>query len=286
MAKYDELVKQLGRLCPKDFVRWLCPQVGEIQSISFEDREFEFTYRRVDLLYKVTTGSGEEFLFHLEFQAELKSDFLLRIQEYSTRIRREFGLPVNTVVVFLISTPEIRQLKAVDRCKIGNKTVSLFRYTKIILPREDYRKLIEKELPALLPLIPFAKIPKGEEEQALRKAAASIEAISEKNLRAELAAVLYFLSGYRYSGILKKIVGEKLMKDLMESVTYREAVELERRTTKLAALTKILRKRFGNLISGLEEHLRTIESPEKLDSLIDLALDCSSLEEFKAQVKE
>ena len=47
----------------------------------------------------------------------------------------------------------------------------------------------------------------------------------DKELRGELAAILYLLGGYKHKKAIGQIIGEKLMLDLMKSVTYREAVE-------------------------------------------------------------
>ena len=224
-GKYDDLVKRLGRLRPNDFVQWLCSDLGKVQSVSFEDREFELTHRRVDVLYKVKTKEVGEFYFHLEFQGALKRDFSIRLHEYATRIRREFKLPVRTVAVFLSSTKAIRNLIPVDRCKIAGEVVSEFHYTKLILPRENWKSIIAKRLPALLPLIPLTKIPKGEEQKALAKAADGIESLLDDELRSELAAVFYLVGGYTYPENVRQVIGEKLMLDLMKSATYRETFE-------------------------------------------------------------
>lgn len=290
MAKYDDLIKQLARLRPEDFVQWVCPQVRRIEKVSFEDREFELTYRRVDILYRVKAQETGEFLVHLEFQASLRGDFSIRLHEYSTRIRRQFKLPVRTVVVFLKATQDIQRLEPVDRFELAGEVISEFRYTKIILPKEEWKTIIAKGIPALWPLISLSQIPKGEEHQALSKAAECVEALLDANLRGELAAVLYLLGGYRYSETVEKVIKEKLMQELMQSKTYQKVAEMERRTGKLegevAALCKILYQRFGKIPAKLQKQLNAIRSVEELDRLIDIALASNSLSEFKSQVKD
>ena len=219
-------MKRLGRLCPKDFIRWLFPQMT-IQKISFEDREFELTHRRVDILYKVKTKRLGEFYIHLEFQVELKEkdNFSIRLHEYATRIRKEFGLPVKTVGIFLDSTKVIRELLPVDRSEFDGQLISEFHYTKIILPDESWENILAKDIPALFALIPVTKIPKGEAKKALSQAAKNIEKISDKGQRGELAAILYLIGGYKHKEAIGQVIGEKLMLDLMESATYRETIE-------------------------------------------------------------
>jgi predicted transposase YdaD len=251
LSKYDDLVKRLGRLRPSDFVQWLCPEAGDIQKISFEDREFELTYRRVDLLYKVKSKDTGEFFLHLEFQVELKPDFSMRLHEYSTRVRREFGLPVQSVVVFLASTKAIVELEPVDRCELHGKLICEFHYSKIVLPAEDWQTIIARGLPALLPLVPLAKIPEGEVKQALTEAVSHVNELSDQKLQSELAAVLYLVGGYSYSEMVRQVIGEKLMKDLMESATYRELVETAQLKAKRDDLLRILRGRFRKVSKEL-----------------------------------
>ena len=226
MSKYDDLMKRLGRLRPNDFIQWLYPELQSVKSVSFEDREFELTHRRVDVLYKVEEERLGEFLIHLEFQAQPNKDFSMRMHEYSTRIRREYKLPVASVAIFLESSKAVRDLEPIDRCEFAGKITSEFNYTKIILPENDWRTIIGKKIVALLPLIPLAKISNEEEQQALNEAKEAIENLSDQNLKGELAAIFYLIGGYRYKESIRRIIGDRLMLDLMQSDTYRETVEM------------------------------------------------------------
>lgn len=280
LSKYDNVVKRLGRLCPKDFVLWLCPDM-KVSTVSFEDREFELTNRRVDILYKVQTVDIGEFYFHLEFQVELNQDFSMRMHEYSTRIQRELKLPVKTVAVFLNSTEPIRQLVPVDRCEFAGKLISEFHYSKIILPDEDWRTILEKGFPALWTLLPLTKIAKNEDQEALAKASVEIEKIPGKELRGELAAIFYLIGGYRYPKVVRQVIGEKLMQDLMESATYREAVE----SGEKKILLKVLKGRFGEVPQELQNKFSSI-AVEDLDMLAEKVGNLRSLKEFKKILTE
>lgn len=290
MAKYDDLVKRLARLCPKDFVQWVCPKLQKIENVSFEDREFELTYRRVDTLYKVRAKTTGEFFLHLEFQANLSDDLSLRLHEYSARIHRELKSPVKTVVVFLDATPAIKSLESVDRMDLAGEPISEFRYTKIILPEEYWESVIAKGLPALWPLIPFTRIPQGEERQALHKAVDAIDHLQDAQMRAELAAVLYLLGGYAYSGTIEAVIEEKLMLDLMQSETYRKMAESAQKNGEVKgevkALLKILKRMFGPIPPTLQKQIEEIKSVKKLDTLIDTVLTSTSLDEFRAKMEE
>ncbi len=242
LSKYDDIMKRLGRLRPHDFIEWLCPELQSIQKVSFEDREFELTHRRVDTLYLIDEKDIGKFLLHLEFQAQLKDDFSIRMHEYSTRIRKEYKLPVMTVALFLESGKDVINLDPVDRCELAGKLISEFHYTKIILPENDWRTVIDKKIVALLPLIPLTKIPKGEELKALNEAKESIENLSDQILKGEMAAIFYLIGGYRYKEFIRKIIGEKLMLDLMQSDTYRETIEIGELKERKKIATNMLKK--------------------------------------------
>lgn len=275
MSKYDDVVKRLGRLRPKDLVLWLCPGL-KVQDVAFVDREFELTNRRVDILYKVQTADTGDFYCHLEFQVELTPDFSIRMHEYSTRIRRELELPVKTIAIFLDSTQAIQELVPVDRCEFSGELISEFHYTKIILANEEWRNVLTKEFPALWTLLPLTKIAKGDEQEALNKASAAIEKIPEKKLRSELAAIFYLLGGYRYPKVIRQVIGGKLMQDLMESETYREAVEMGEKKL----LLKVLKGKFGEIPQALQDKLCNI-AIEDVDILAEKIGTIRTLTEFK-----
>lgn len=275
MAKYDELTKRLGRLRPYDFVIWLFPNLHNILDVSFEDREFELTERRVDILYKAKTEDIGDFLLHLEFQVELNPKFSTRMHEYSTRICKEHGLPVKTVVVFLDNTSSIEKLEPVDRWELAGEIISEFHYTKIILPQKKWKTILDKKIPALWPLIPLTHIPKGEEQQALNETAQCIENFASKELKGELAAIFYMIGGYRYPKVVKKVIGGKLMQDLMQSKTYREAVEVGKTEGKIEGkieeLLKVLSWTSLELSEKYEvevKSVRTIKEFERIEERI------------------
>jgi predicted transposase YdaD len=287
VAKYDELIKSIAKLRPNDFVQWVCPRFQKISNISCEDREFAFTHRRVDTLYKVQSQEVGTFYVHLEFQVGLRKDFPLRLQEYSARMHREFKTPVKTVVIFLNCTKAIEKLVTVNRFELAGELISEFRYTKIILPKEYWKDIVNKGFPALLPLVSFTKIPLGEEREALGKAAEGIETIPNPELRGELGAALYLLGGYKYSGVIKEVIRRKLMQELMESKTYQEMAEAVKVESKLEYLLKVLETRFTQkLPKKLQKQLKDIQSLEKLDRLFELAIKSASIAEFAAEVKD
>ena len=256
----------LGRLRPHDFAKWLCSEC-KILDVSFEDRVFELTERRVDILYKIRTEDVGEFLLHLEFQVELKARFSTRMHEYATRIYREHELPVKTVAIFLSCSPAIQELVPVDRWELGGELISEFHYTKVILPEKGWKTILAQKIPALLPLIPLAHIPNGEEQQALSETARSIEKLLDDKLKGELAAIFYLIGGYHYPKFVRKVIGDRLMQDLMQSATYREAVEAGKVEGEIKGFLKALSWISADLAKKYENEVKAVKTEEELEKI-------------------
>jgi hypothetical protein len=286
VARYDEPLKRLGRLCPKDFIQWLCPQMEVLPNqIHFEDREFEIARRSADLLYRIKDSKYGEFQLHLEFQGILTDDFVLRLFEYSTLIYKNTNLPVKTVAIFLENTVAIEALSTICQNKLGSEVFSEFRFTKIILSKESWRDILDKKLPALLPLIPFCSIKPGDELEALQETQNLLETLEDERLKLELETVFAILGGYRFPQFIRRILGEKRMKDLMESVIYQEM--FKQATTNATIKTyknnilNILEARFNNISPQLKEKVRLIHLEEVLSLLVKSAATVHTLEEFE-----
>lgn len=288
MNKYDEIVKRLGRLRPRDFVRWIYPNLELSEDpIIFKDREFEkITHRRVDLFYKIKKQNKEEFYFLLEFETGSYTDFEFRFLEYFSLIWKEVKLPVKPVVVFLNDTTTIRNNPTEIQCKIEEEVICNFRYTKIILPQESWRTILAKKLVALLPLIPLSKIPKEEEEEALERSIEEIEKIPEEIDRAEVAGAFYLIGGYKYKETLNRKIGEKLMKDLMESATYREAVEQGKEIKAREDIEKLIRFKFNEVSKQLKEKMELLKTEKELDLLFEKAAKAHILSDFEEALNQ
>jgi hypothetical protein len=287
LAKYDEIVKRLGRLRGKDFIQWFCPELNILEeNISFEDREFEkvITTRRVDLLYLVKKENGEQFYFLLEFETGSYTDYEFRFLEYFVFVWRGVKLPIKPVVIFLNSTRTIQNNPTSLQCKIEEEQICDFRYTKVILPEKNWKWVLEKKLVALLPLLPISQIPKEEEEEALKETIEQIEKIPDEEQRAEIAGAFYLIGGYKYKKTIDKFIGEKLMEDLMESETYREAVELGEKKS----IIRVLKARFKveEVPSPIKGKLDFVKIIEDLDILVDKAALVETLEEFENDLNE
>lgn len=291
MAKTDEIVKRLGQLRPEDFVKWVYPELI-FEKISFQDREFVSTQRRVDGLFLVKSKELGEFYFHLEFQAELKAkeDFGLRMLEYATLIWKTLKKPVKTVAIFLETSPKIRELEPLKQCKIGEEVLIDFRYKKIVLPEMKWEEVLKSGFPALFPLIPLSKIPEEESAEAIKKTFKEIEKVKEKGLKEELAMYFYLLGGTKYKEILKQIIGEKLMKDMMESATYREIFEQGEEKgghkTGKELVMECLKENFEKIPKKIEHQLDQIVDLQDFKRLLREGMKVKNLEKFENILEE
>lgn len=289
LGKYDDVVKYLGRLRGEDFVHWIYPDLKITkENISFADREFEkvSTTRRVDLLYHVKMENGEDFHFLLEFETGSYVDFHLRFLEYFAFVWKGVGRPVKPVVVFLNSTKTIQNNLSKFECKIEEEVICHFQYTKIILPEEHWKTVLEKKLMALLPLVPIAKIPEEEKEEALKKTIEEIEKIEDKQQRAEIAGAFYIIGGYKHENTIKRMIGEKLMEELMMSGTYKEIFEKGEEKAGRRHILKFLRTKFKKDFPQIEEKLNSVEGLNELEILVEKAALANSIEEFEVALNE
>lgn len=284
MSNYDEPLKRLGRLRPHDFIHWLCPDVQTFSDIYFEDREFEIVRRSVDLLYRIKTTNHEQFYLHLEFQGQLKEDFVLRLFEYSTLIYRTTNIPVQTIVVFLENTPAIESLSTVLQNKFGSKVFSEFHFTKLILSNESWRDILKSGLPALLPLIPFCAIKPEEVLEALQETEKALENLKDERLKLDLETVFALFGGYKFSELTRQVLGEKRMRDLMESAIYRDMVKQATTATAIKtsqdSIMVVLEARFGQISNEIKQKLEQMQSSETLKVLTKSAATVHSVEEF------
>lgn len=282
MAKYDPLAKRIGRLKPLDFVKFAYPK-SKVEEITFEDREFEFTHKNVDLLLKVKSKEEGEFYFHLEFQGNItEKTFLERMLVYSARIMEEFGKPVKTMVIFLRSTKEIRELPSPMKWSLAGEDLISLNYTKFILPEENWKNLLKKGMEAFLPLIPLTKIPKGEEKEALKQTIEKIERIKDPKIRQEFAALFYVVGQDNYEkNLIETLIGGKLMAELLESKTLQSFKDEGKIEKSKELMIELLEHRFKKLSKKLKDKIALLQDQEQLDSLYRHALKVYDLTEFE-----
>lgn len=297
MPKYDEFLKELLRLAPEDFVRLAFPD-QDIQhwKITLHPTEVQSLQKRMDSLILVEIPKGERFFLQVEFQGWWKKNFLHSLRTYRALIQEKEEIPIKSEVFFLESSSVIEEIPSQVQSQILGKEVERFEYGKWMVWDWKAREMLGRELDVLLPLIPLGKMEKGDEEAVLREALQRIKAIPEEERKRNFLLVFYIFAGYNYKEIVTQLVEEEKMKDLMESGTYRELFEKATREgmkegmkegelkKSREAVLRFLGARFGNVRDETGQKVKAIQNMEKLDSLIDLAATCKSLEEFETGI--
>ena len=299
MPKYDEFFKLLLRHCPRDFVRLLFPEHPvEDWTISLENVEVQALQRRMDTIVKVCTPQGKRFLIDYEFQGQIPSDFVERLQLYRSMLVLKELCPVKTAILFVERDKSILEFPGEFKREVLGKEEERFRFEKMVVEEWDGRDILEKGLTGLLPLIPLCKMKEGEEREILREGWQKIQKL-EGPLKEDFLIVFWTFAGYneRRGKIVLKLIKEEMMRNLEDSITYQElfkdALEKGREegrekgreegAEKKArdALLRILKARFGAVSEIISLKVEGMDSIEQLDTLIEKAATCGSLEDFE-----
>ena len=207
---YDNICKILAETFPADFASWLLGK--SIDLAKLEPSELSAEPIRADSLIFL---ESPDLILHLEFQTRADENIFLRMLDYWLRLRRKFpNKEIHQIVIYLKPTnsPFVYQDKF-----ISERTTHSFNVIRLWeQPTEIFQ-----QYQGLLPFIALSKTTNPEE--TLRQAAQQIEAITDKNLQANLAAATCIISGLRLdTKIVQRIIRRDVMK---ESVTYQAILQ-------------------------------------------------------------
>ncbi|MBI4586984.1 MAG: DUF4351 domain-containing protein [Planctomycetes bacterium] len=176
-------------------------------------------------------------------------------------------------------------------------------YKVIKLWEVDPRPIFELESPGLLPFVPFmAGNPESLVLKSCEKIAKCSEALAGMETKRELLAILSGLAGKVIKDeVLRghliseiRVMGENFILDYFreegiaigkvqgwEEGRQEGLLEGARQEARLAVL-RVVRRRFGELPPELSERLEVFKDLQRLESLLDEAMVCPSLEAFLA----
>ena len=198
--------------------------------------------------------------------------------------------PVKTAILFVERDKSILEFPGEFKREVLGKEEERFRFEKMVVEEWDGRDILEKGLTGLLPLIPLCKMKEGEEREILREGWQKIQKL-EGPLKEDFLIVFWTFAGYneRRGKIVLKLIKEEMMRNLEDSITYQELFKdaLEKGREEGAekkardALLRILKARFGAVSEIISLKVEGMDSIEQLDTLIEKAATCSSLEDFE-----
>lgn len=215
---YDNICKILAETFPSDFASWLLGK--PVNFAKLEPSELSAEPIRADSLIFL---ESPDLILHIEFQTRPDENIFLRALDYWLRLRRKFPTKeIYQVVIYL--KPTNSPLVFQDRF-ISERTNHSFNVIRLWeQPTEIFQ-----QYQGLLPFIALSKTDNPEE--TLRQAAQQIEAITDQNLQANLAAATAIISGLRLDpALVQRIIRRDVMK---ESATY-QAILQEGRAEGLA----------------------------------------------------
>lgn len=255
---FDNICKYLSEQYPERFAAWLsvfpCVEVDVIKTeLSVEPIRADF----------VAFLRPQEQILHLEFQVEVVTvpPMPLRMLDYYVRLRRQYGYPVEQVVIFL--KPTTSSAAYVEQFTDSN---TVHRYRVIRLWEQDPSPLLQDA--ALLPLASLAA--SASPVELLNRVAIEVGKIEEVATRREIANCAQILAGLRFDeSLIRQVFREGIMR---ESVIYQAIVREGVEQGELAMVLRQLRRRIGPVATELLKQIQAL-SQAQVEELGEALLD-------------
>lgn len=270
---YDNVLKYLAAEYPSSFVQWL---------LAYDDTEIQMLPTelgldpiRADALYFLPQLQQ---ILHLEFQTVPTSTppLPLRMLDYWVRLYRQYGHPIEQVVIFLRLTNA--EAAYVEQFAVGNTVHS---YRVVRLWEQDPAPLLAN--PALLPLAVLART--DFPATLMQQVAAQVDMIEESQVQRNISACAQVLAGLRFEkDFIQQFLREEFMR---ESVIYQEILQQGvqqgrqqgRQEEGMALVLRQLERRLSQLPSELRSQIQQL-SISQLESLGEALLDFSSKQDL------
>ncbi|MBI4601308.1 MAG: hypothetical protein HY721_05025 [Planctomycetes bacterium] len=249
--------------------------------------------RTSDKLLWVELAGKPDVALHVEFHTEGRGS----VPEQTARFLllaglakevRERGARLASFVVYL-DRKTYREDPGRFELPAAGRTSLVATYEVVKLWELDPRPILELESPGLCPLVPLMR---GDPKELLVKSAEKIRKASPKavpeRVKRDLLSILAVFSARVIEDreLVRRVTQEVwrmgdnwLIDEIREEGLIQGRADEARR-----AVLRVLLKRFGRAPRGLAKRLNSIASPERLEALLDQALDCPSLDAFRRLV--
>jgi predicted transposase YdaD len=255
---------------------------GQVQAVSafrLLDKKLPEVELEVDFLAEVT-HAGETFVLHPDFQTRYDSEMRERMLDYRVRLRRAYGKPVLSVVIWLtaVGYPGAGHNR-LEEVVCGQRQL-VFEFAEVRLWELEPADYLAAGETALLPLVPLMGAQPSAE--ALAQAVTAVAAVSETAERADLYTGLSVLGALRYSReLIRSLIRREAMK---ESPIYQEILEEGAVQQSRDYIVDVLSVRFGEVPPEIAGELAEVADLETLRHLLRLAVRCESIADFRAQM--
>ena len=297
---HDQLWKDLIQAFPADFVRLAGPDLAArlLGRIEFEPAEAHSgaqrgKERRLDLIAWVKSREGERALLHVEIELQFRTATAARLLAYNRVLALRFGLPVQTIALYLHGGPAGAQVVEHLEESLGFEG-NRFRYRSLGLSRAKAADFLSRPEPLAWVCAALAR-PPLEDRHALRRqcllkiaTAKGLDDESRFRLFNGVATYLELDGGAaaEYAELRAAEIGPEAR---MRPITWEEKVEargielgLERGQERgmREVLLLQLKQRFPYLSGTSVQRVQAITSTEELGSLAKRLLTARSLEEL------
>ncbi|MBP0030489.1 Rpn family recombination-promoting nuclease/putative transposase [Roseofilum sp. Guam] len=269
---YDNTCKYLAEKFPESFIKWLLP-LAQLTPVEVLKTELIQEPIRADSVTFLKAGNQ---ILHIEFETRpySKPPLPFRMLDYYVRLKRQYGVSVHQVVIFLREM--VSEEALVSKYEDGE---TQHPYQVIRLWEQDPNLLLSS--PGLLPLATLSKT--TEPRQLLQQVANRVATIEESQQQADVLACSQVLAGLRFE---KKLIRQLLRKETMrESVIYQEIHEEGRQGEAVSLVTRQLTRRVGALSPELEAQIQSL-SVEVLEDLGEALLDFTGVEDLVSWLAE
>ena len=281
--EYDINLRSLVADYSQDFLHWLVSDTARVEEVVnpvFASRE-----RRADFVMRYSTSTGDSGILHIEFQRQAIPEMPLRMMEYALSIVLNHGKAPRQVLILLENSRTAREMP--DAYEDEGLRVQ---YRVIRLWEQDPAVILAGSLPGLIPLVSLMG-PLDKLMDRLEVCEAAIaEQVELKSEQQDLLAIATLLTSLQPKArdVVEKFIRSRRMVDLMESPLLkdwlREAEEKGEVKEGQRMLVRLLSRKFGKLPTSLLSDLEAITSAGQLEKLLDVAVDATSLNEFRKQL--
>jgi len=272
---WDSLMKRLMQASPQDLVSWIFPNAiyqGELNT------ELQKEPVRADLMYTVE-WKGRQGVCHIEFQTRHDDEMGRRVWEYNVLTTVCTGLPVRSVVIYLLKDKAIVQPSyTVEFPESELIHHFVFRHMKLWeIPPEV---LIQFNLPGLLPLLPLTQ--GGDQREVVELMVRRLWQTGRKDLLAigcSFADLMFKQeSDWQW---LKEMT--KRMEDILEESRFLQEWMQKGSLRELRSiLIQFTTLRFPDLVSQAQKQSEQAQSPEQLRAMMDKLFTATTVQEASA----
>ncbi len=195
---WDSLTKQLVQTNPQDLISWISPNTIYESELNTELQKDPI---RADLLY-VVRRKGRKVVFHIEIQKQHDKNMGRRVWEYNVSTTVSTGLPVYSVVLYLVQDSSIVEPPYTIDVS-DDEIVHHFVFQNIKLWEIASVSLLEQNLPGLLPLLPLTE--DGNRREVVLQMFRRLQQADKKNL---------FVIGYRIALRMLEEIDQQWLKEM------------------------------------------------------------------------